>query len=288
MSHKIGVLIIHGIGNQMPNYANNFIKDIQEKLEHFEINPEFVKIVPATWSHEVQAAEEELWRNVTQKDPLNFNKLRKFMISYFGDAVAYAGTPNKSNGMYHKIHENLQETIQKLRVDLGGADKPLIIIAHSFGSVIASDYIWDRQQLDKDNSIDLMADNDFEKMRTLSGFFTFGSNIPLFTLGYHPLQAIQFPPTHLPENHKKKAKWYNFYDVDDVLGFPLKSLSDSYNEMVSDDVQVNVGNWLESWNPLCHFGYWKDEDCLNAIADFIADLMNTIDGKSDGKKEKIK
>ena len=122
MSHKIGVLIIHGIGNQMPSYANNFIKDIQAKLEHFEINPEFVKIVPATWSHEVQAAEEELWRNVTQKDPLNFNKLRKFMISYFGDAVAYAGTPNKSNGMYYKIHENLHETIQKLRVDLGGAD----------------------------------------------------------------------------------------------------------------------------------------------------------------------
>ena len=58
--------------------------------------------------------------------------------------------------------------------------------------------------------------------------------------------------------------------------------------MVSDDVQVNVGNWLESWNPLCHFGYWKDEDCLNAIADFIADLMNTIDGKNEGKKEKTK
>ena len=272
MSFKIGVLIVHGIGNQTPAYANTFIKDLQEKIRLYDKNPEQVKMMPTTWASEVQADEEELWRNVSQSEPLNFGKLRKFLISYMGDAVAYAGTPNKSNGMYRKIHKNIHETIEKLYIDLGKQDKPLIVISHSFGSQIVSDYIWDRQQF-ADISTDPLANSEFERMSTLTGFFTFGSSIPLFTIGYHPLEAIEFPPKALPEDMQAKARWFNFYDVDDVLGYPLKNLSESYQRSVSKDVEVNVGNWLQSWNPLCHFGYWKDDDCLNSIAEFIAGLM---------------
>lgn len=273
MSFKAGILIVHGIGNQMPSYANTFIKDLQEKIRLFDKNPDEIKMLPTTWSYEVQPAQEELWRNVSQSEPLNFGKLRKFLISYLGDAVAYAGTPNKSNGMYSRIHRNIHETLQQLHVDLGSTNKPLIVIGHSFGTALMSDYIWDRQQLSKKNLPDMLADNDFERLDTLCGLFTFGSNIPFFTLGYHPLQSIQFPPANLSEELKSKAKWYNFYDVDDVLGYPLKNLSESYNQNVSDDIEVNVGNWLQSWNPLCHFGYWKDEDCLNSIAEFVSHIL---------------
>ncbi|MCU0437002.1 MAG: hypothetical protein MUC49_03745 [Raineya sp.] len=273
MSFKLGVLIVHGIGNQNPAYANDFIKDLQEKIRLFDKNPDAVKMMPTTWATEVQPDEEELWRNVSHGEPLNFGKLRKFLISYVGDAVAYAGTPNKSNGMYQKIQRNIHETIEKLYIDLGKQDKPLIVISHSFGTQIISDYIWDRQKAHKENNLDILADNDFERMNTLSGFFTFGSSIPLFTIGYHPLEAIEFPPKALPEDLKSRARWYNFYDVDDVLGYPLKNLSESYQQNVTDDVEVNVGNWLQSWNPLCHFGYWKDDDCLNSIAEFIAGMI---------------
>jgi hypothetical protein len=272
MSFKIGVLIVHGIGNQTPAYANTFIKDLQEKIRLYDKNPEHVKMMPTTWASEVQADEEELWRNVSQSEPLNFGKLRKFLISYVGDAVAYAATPNKSNGIYRKIHSNIHETLEKLYIDLGKQDKPLVIIAHSFGTQIISDYIWDRQQF-ADISTDPLANSEFERMNTLTGLFTFGSSIPFFTIGYHPLEAITFPPKALPEDLKAKARWFNFYDVDDVLGYPLKNLSESYHQSVSQDVEVNVGNWLQSWNPLCHFGYWKDDDCLNSIAEFIAGLL---------------
>ncbi|MDX2196633.1 MAG: hypothetical protein NW207_09470 [Cytophagales bacterium] len=273
MSFKIGVLIVHGIGNQNLNYANQFIKDLQDKIRLFDKNPDFVKMLPATWATEVQPDEEELWRKVSLAEPLNFGKLRKFLISYIGDAVAYAGTPNKSNALYHHIHKDIHETIQKLRVELGNEDKPLVVIAHSFGTQIISDYIWDRQKATQEGDPDLLASNDFEKMNTLTGLFTFGSNIPFFTLGYHPLEAITFPPTALSDELKNRARWFNFYDVDDVLGYPLKNLSESYQKSVSDDIEVNVGNWLQSWNPLCHFGYWKDDDCLNSIAEFIAGLV---------------
>lgn len=270
MSFQLGVLIIHGIGSQTPAYANQFIKDLQEKIRLYDKNPDVVKMMPTTWATEIQPDEEELWRNVSKGEPLNFGKLRKFLISYVGDSVAYAGTPNKSNGLYHKIHRNIHETIEKLYIDLSKQDKPMIIIAHSFGTQIISDYIWDRQKAIRENTGDFLADNPFESMQTLVGLFTFGSCIPFFTLGYHPLQAIEFPIPQLPEEWKSKARWFNFYDVDDVLGYPLKDLSESYNRSVHADIEVNVGNWLQSWNPLCHFGYWRDDDCLNSIAEFIS------------------
>jgi hypothetical protein len=32
-----------------------------------------------------------------------------------------------------------------------------------------------------------------------------------------------------------KARWLNYYDKDDVLGYPLKPISPSYNAIVNED-----------------------------------------------------
>ena len=64
-------------------------------------------------------------------------------------------------------------------------------------------------------------------------------------------------------------KWLNFFDADDVLGWPLRPLSSAYAQMVTD-VEVNassgfVSDLLYAWNPLSHSQYWKTSAVLGAL-----------------------
>jgi hypothetical protein len=164
----------------------------------------------------------------------------------------------------------VHQEIVDLRKRLGDVDKPLIVIAHSLGSVIMSNYIWD-EQVQKGRG-----QTAFEKMETLVGFMTFGCNIALFSLAYNPVEAIKFPPGTLPPHLRQVAKWLNFFDSDDVLGYPLKPLSPTYNQAVTQDIEVNVGGLLASWNPLSHTAYWTDNNFTKPVAEFIADVLAVI------------
>jgi hypothetical protein len=56
----------------------------------------------------------------------------------------------------------------------------------------------------------------------------------------------------MPAKLKQKAKWLNFLDDDDVVGYPLKALNPSYDNNVSDDIEINAGGLFTSWNPISH------------------------------------
>ena len=75
----------------------------------------------------------------------------------------------------------------------------------------------------------------FERMEWLVGLVTFGLNLPLFTFAYDPVEAIAFPGGGLPPDEADKARWLNYYDKDDVLGYPLKPISPTYNAIVNED-----------------------------------------------------
>ena len=74
------------------------------------------------------------------------------------------------------------------------------------------------------------------------------------------------------QTEKSKAKWLNFYDADDVLGYPLRQLSNSYKKLVKDN-HINSGGLLTSWNPLSHNGYWTDNDMTKPAAELIAKFI---------------
>lgn len=133
--------------------------------------------------------------------------------------------------------------------------------------MIISNYIWDEQKGKG------LGTNAFESMETLTGLVTFGSNIPLFTLALPEIQSITFPPAPLPEYLKARAKWLNFFDADDVLGYPLKPLSPSYGSAVSEDIEINVGGLFTSWNPVSHAEYWTDNDFTKPVARLISDII---------------
>ena len=140
-------------------------------------------------------------------------------------------------------------------------------MAHSLGGHIMSNYIWDMQK----STVTTLSS--FEKMDLLAGMVTFGCNIPLFTFAYDNVIPIKFPGDALSAESKSKTKWLNYYDPDDILGYPLKAINAAYENIVDEDVPINVGGIFSSWNPSSHTKYWTDNDFTKPVSKFISTFI---------------
>ncbi len=273
---KIGVLIIHGMGAQETDFADAFIQEVNDRLMSSGLKKTDVCWKPVYWANILSEDEDNLWNALSLNGGLHWASARKYVINAVGDALAYQFIPDESDCSYNLIHERVHESILEMRNDFGGKDKPIIVIAHSMGSVIMSDYIYDRQNPD-DDSADPYGKTPLERMETLAGFITFGSPLPLYTLAYETIPCIQFPPDTLPKNLKEKARWLNFYDPSDILGWPLEYLKVKCKGRVKDcvieDRQINVGGMLTYWDPLCHSKYWTDNDFTKPVAQYISEIL---------------
>lgn len=269
MIKKIGVLMVQGMGPVTDDFAHDTIQELRERIAGRGLNREEIAWQSVYWSSLLSARENRMWVDLAAQNDLNWAKLRKYFINAFGTVAAYSSA-ERPDGLYRKIHGLVHDSLMELRAKLGNEDKPLLIIAHSLGSFVISNYIWDRQR-GRDEAA--FGGSAFERMETVSGIITLGSNIPLFTMACDPVTSIQFPPPTLPEPLKKKAKWLNLYDSDDVLGWPLKALSPSYSQAVSEDIEVSVGNILTSWNPANHSAYWTDENVIKPTVYLLSSLL---------------
>ena len=115
------------------------------------------------------------------------------MLTSFGDASAYQKVVSTKNSTYEDIHDRVREAIGKVYVSLGSQPRPMIVLAHSLGGHIMSNYIWDMKKVE-DPSL-----NEFERMERLAGIVTFGCNIPFFTFAYKEVVPIEFPHGNLPD-----------------------------------------------------------------------------------------
>jgi len=276
MDKKVGVLLIHGMGAVADDFAHDTIQELREKLSGRGLNREDVAWQSVYWAPLLSARETQLWVDLSAEHDLNWAKMRKFSINAFGTSAAYHSTQDRSESLYQRLQGTVHDALKELKLKLGAEDKPLLVIAHSLGSVIMSDYIWDRQ---KSKEEPRYGASRFERMETLAGLVTLGSNIPLFTLACDQIAAIEFPPPELPEKFKKQAKWLNMYDSDDVLGWPLKPLSLSYADAVTEDIEVNVGNILNSWNPSNHAGYWTDDSVIKPVGYLLSSILEACEAK---------
>ena len=280
---KLGALIIHGMGDQEDDFADGIKEALSKRITDLGADPSEVIWKPVYWAPVLKDWQEDLL-TLSAANNLDWMWLREFVVKSLGDAVAYLKRVDfQSPDVYGSIHEIVHNRIVELRAALGDEDKPLIVIAHSLGGVIMSNYIWDEQ---KDAIAGQgLGNNPFEKMETLAAFFTFGCNISLVSLAYDPIESIDFPPpglsTHFPPSTptvdlQATTKWVNFYDADDVLGYPLKDLSPTYGVAIREDVEINVGGILRSWNSACHGQYWTDRDLVRPVAQGIVDVLNLL------------
>ncbi len=268
MDPKLAILVIHGMGSQSPDFAEPMIRELNGRITDLKRDPEQIAWRSIYWADILEARQLKYLSDAERQADLDFIRLRKFMLTSFGDASAYQKVTSSANTTYDDIHARVRSEIEALYVtDLGSQPQPLLVIAHSLGGHIMSNYIWDLQQSKAKKP------SAFERMKTLAGIVTFGCNIPLFTFAYQTVVPIAFPPPELAPDLKKKARWLNFYDPDDVLGYPLRAICPAYKKVVNRDIAINVGGVLSSWNPASHTRYWTDNDFTKPVAKFIAGFL---------------
>jgi hypothetical protein len=271
MPKTLAVLVIHGIGSQAPGYSAAMQAKADARIAQLGRDPLHIAWKEIYWADILHVRQEQYLSDAGQANKLDYLWLRRWVVSALGDASAYQQIRTASNNTYELIHARIQTGLNELFTnDLGGTERPLVIMAHSLGGHIISNYIWDVQHAAPGSQ----HANAFENLDTLVGLITFGCNLPLFTFAYTQVVPITFPPPGLPPDLlAKRPEWINFYDPDDVLGYPLKPLNAAYAGVVARDIEINAGGLLTSWNPASHDQYWTDNDLTAPAAELIARFL---------------
>jgi hypothetical protein len=304
MAQKIAVAIIHGIGNTERTFADGMMDRLERRfVAHGGAAGDLV-MEPVFWSDVLEKREEELLRRVGKGGTMRYDKLREFMVEFAADAIAYQPTPNDRH-VYDGIHACVARSLGVL-AGKAGPEAPLCIVAHSLGTVIASNYVYDMQTeaghvkharrhpekrlLSEPVRLEV-GETPLERLETLSHLVTMGSPIALWGLRYpndDPQKdygvPITVPSPLLSARHpglvEAGAGWTNVYDADDVIGYPLKTLNAAYGHAVREDLEMNVGSLLTSWNPASHQGYWTDAGVNDAIAKRLAEAWRVVNAKA--------
>jgi hypothetical protein len=280
MSQKIAVAIIHGIGKQDPHFSDGMARELKDRFAREIGTASDLAILPVYWAPVLQGAEEELWKRMKRGGELDFTTLRRFLVDFAADAIAYQPTP-KDRRIYDGIHEKLAETLNRLAAE-AGEKAPLCVIAHSLGSVIASNYFYDLQHpkrpLIAARVRKKIGNTPLERGETFTLFYTLGSPIAIWSLRYANFGVpIEVPSPNLSKHYPNLAgEWVNYYDEDDVIAYPLKTLNEAYRKVIKADREINAGGLLSSWNPVSHLGYWTDNDVTKPIARELARTWRAV------------
>lgn len=278
---KLAIILIHGIGPTKEGWAEDIIKELKKKTA-CQIN-KLLTDAKAPDINEILEVRSVYWKDVFKKreDELNeildqqihvrevkasilirigrilikkFRELQnKIITDFIGDIIGY-GNEAAQREVYDRIANALNEAAQKSAAVSGKI--PLSIIAHSLGTVIVSDFIYNRR---KERQI--KGETGFDSRFCLYNLFTVGSPIALFSLRFGRPAAFN-KPIHVEAD---RGRWLNIYDTDDPIGMPLKPLNDAYAEAVFKDVKVEAGMY-----GLSHTKYFNNSKTLDMISYKIA------------------
>lgn len=286
MTKKVALITFHGMGKTAPDYNQGVVKELNNRLGPLAEKIHFGKVY---YQGILQPNEDRVWESVSPR--VNWDELRKFLLFGFADAAGLESNKEDTKSVYWLAQLAIAKELFAA-MNAVGKDGPVIFLAHSLGCQVASCYLWDanlKNLYGRDPSAgiwknlheacDAIAgpeklsseEIDFLQGKTLEIFITTGCNIPIFVAAHAKEEIIPIQPN----NH---FKWVNYYDKDDVLGWPLSDLSEQYKKTVVDK-QVNasggvLGWLLKSWNPLSHLQYWEDKDILDPLEKSIRSIVH--------------
>ena len=204
--------IIHGIGEQDPKYAYNIIKKLEKQFDR-------VSFIPICWSKIFDTYEMDLLKKL---EKYNLGYIHNFVIMHCADVIMYEKLKVKLYSYLDYILEPYKET-------------DISFIAHSLGSIIVSNYIWDRKI-------------------NVKNFFTVGSPLALYSLGNEDF----IKPT-------KVENWINIWSKYDCISYPLKVLNTQYDIAVKKDIEVNSWNIFHRIFRLAHMDYFDKKEFYSVI-----------------------
>jgi len=280
---KLGVLVIHGMGSQKKGYSKGMRREIVRRMR---VNASDTAWMELLWADALRKREEDLWDAMLsarepggRRIPLDWQTPREFIVHNFGDALAYHRDVVQT-AAYHDIHKIVNGGVRALKENLDLPTSPIVVLAHSLGAHIMSNYIWDRQNWSGGKT------DPFAPIDSLLGMVTFGCNIPLLSLSYPEVVPINLPGSSVDKELHDVSHWLNFLDRDDVLGWPLRPLYEQHWSKLStdqqytvkriEDYEINVGNIASSWNPLAHANYWTDQDFTRPVSAYLASIVRRI------------
>ena len=177
---KVVLVFIHGMGDHQSNYDKKLKDKLKQKLGAEWNNIHCEQIL---YSERMQNNEEELFRRLSSNG-LDWNVFRKFMLYNISDAAALCNCIAEPNCPYINTQQKIKDALGNAYRALGDNHKNVIIVAHSLGGHVISNYIWDCQTNNgiwENTALKESDDQDrFLRLMHLDYLFTTGCNIPIF------------------------------------------------------------------------------------------------------------
>ena len=283
---KIGVLLVHGIGIQGPDWAEGIIRALRDAVAQAlprVLGPAAppvdaaVEFEPAYWEEILREREQTLERLLESARGATGSiggllrqlvwwlqhRESRFIADYLGDIIGYLHQEARKD-----IQQELCGALERMSRRLPGSEKrPLTVVAHSLGTVISSEYVWDRAKARG-------AAAGFDDAWRFDNFFTIGSPLALFSLRFGGPEAFGHP---VALEHPR-GRWVNLFDANDPVGMPLRPLNEAYARAVLEDVPVESGIYL-----LAHARYFTCPQVLAAIGRKVALDWAALNGRLAGQ-----
>ena len=294
MAARAALLTVHGMGVTPSNYNEDLKQELKERLgplyDHLYVGSVYYQSI-------LKENENRVWQRVGCR--VRWDTLRQFVLFGFADAAGLETYKNIINSDYRQAQIIIAKELLAARQAMGGSG-PVIVIAQSLGCQVISCYFWDAMQatlcqqpsqdgvkcdkpcagiwknidaagLEITGGRELTAEEiDFLSGKYFRSFITTGCNIPIFVAAHAKEQILPIIPNSM-------FRWDNFYDQDDVLGWPMADLSDEYAKVVNDH-EINaaggfIGWVMKSWNPMSHTQYWSDNQVLDPLVKMLTMLL---------------
>lgn len=283
MNKRLALITVHGMGDTPRSFDEQLRKHLHSKLR---ASYQDVHVEQVYYQEILQTNEQNVWREMQSQ--VRWDGPRKFILFGFADAAGLEAKKEAPGSPYCQSQAIIARALFAAKQNTAkGA--PLVILAHSLGCQVVSNYLWDAG-VEKGGKPVLagiwrdiqshateiagklqLTDEEVAYLRgdSLERLVTTGCNIPIFTAAHDKI--VPFKPS------KTSFQWKNLYDEDDLLGWPLAKLSQEYGQLVQD-IRVNSGGgilgWItKSWNPLSHLQYWDDDEVLNVLVQDIKTLL---------------
>ena len=260
---KVALITLHGMGKIKPSYFAELEVGLKDRLGDAWSAVSFQNV---QYAPILQAPEDALWDAMMAcpDNALDGVKLRQFLLYGFGDAGSLEHSLKSDKRAYLATQAEIFAALSRALAD-GGPAVPVVIIAQSLGCQVISNYVWDAQH--ERNLFDPafaayrqhQPVTDLHRLKTCVQLVTTGCNIPLFVAGLAERVCFAAP--------NAEFRWDNYYDRDDVLGWPLRQLGPSYD--LIHDHPVNAGGALSAWNVASHGEYWSDTSVLDPLAEAL-------------------
>ncbi|WP_221077136.1 hypothetical protein [Agarivorans aestuarii] len=140
------VLAVHGMGQRKPNFADGLEQKLTAYLGVDVMNK--VSLQRAKYYSALQAPQDQLMSDIWDKYHNQFSTIsnfgRRFFMNSFADATSLEVAGRRQTEEYMNIVKAIQAAMFKGMDDCGfNLDVPVLIICHSLGAQVVSNYFWD-------------------------------------------------------------------------------------------------------------------------------------------------